>query len=111
LFAYQKKQQVGLFLKDLIPLAAIGRAYVWRAGEEQGAGSEEQRAKSKEQGEVRGSKSEVEQERLSGYPGWICQRQSGSDLAGRWQNVSNEGSQPCKKPANFRGGNDYWPAS
>jgi hypothetical protein len=32
LFAYQKKQQAGLFLKDLIPLAAIGRAYVWRAG-------------------------------------------------------------------------------
>jgi len=32
LFAYQTKQQVGLFLKDLIPLAAIGRAYVWRAG-------------------------------------------------------------------------------
>jgi hypothetical protein len=32
LFAYQTKQQVGLFLKDLIPLAAIGRAYVWRVG-------------------------------------------------------------------------------
>jgi len=32
LFAYQTKQQAGLFLKDLIPLAAIGRAYVWGAG-------------------------------------------------------------------------------
>src|SRR5207253_7401918 len=31
LFAYQTKQQAGFFLKDLIPLAAIGRAYVWRA--------------------------------------------------------------------------------
>src|SRR5439155_16969970 len=31
LFAYQTKQQAGFFLKDLVPLAAIGRAYVWRA--------------------------------------------------------------------------------
>jgi hypothetical protein len=32
LFACQKKQQARFFLKDLIPLAAIGRAYVWRSG-------------------------------------------------------------------------------
>jgi hypothetical protein len=31
-FAYQKKQQAEFFLKDLVPLPAIGRAYVWRAG-------------------------------------------------------------------------------
>ena len=30
-FAYQKRQQAGLFLKDLVPLTAIGSAYVWRA--------------------------------------------------------------------------------
>ena len=39
MFAYQTEQQPGFFWKDLIPLAAIGRAYarsqkseVWRAG-------------------------------------------------------------------------------
>jgi len=31
-FAYQTKQQAGFFLKDLVPLPAIGRAYVWRDG-------------------------------------------------------------------------------
>ncbi|PYK79586.1 MAG: hypothetical protein DME40_18505 [Verrucomicrobia bacterium] len=32
MFAYQTKQQARFFLKDLIPLAAIGRAYVWHDG-------------------------------------------------------------------------------
>jgi len=72
LFAYQTKQQVSLFLKDLIPLAAIGRAYVWRAGEQDNETTDnrttrqgkDQRAEGKALREcvlpeVRGRKSEI----------------------------------------------------
>jgi hypothetical protein len=31
-FAYLTNEQAGLSLKYLVPLAAIGRAYVWDAG-------------------------------------------------------------------------------
>jgi len=31
-FAYQTKQQAGFSLKYLVPLTAIGSAYVWRDG-------------------------------------------------------------------------------
>ena len=32
MFAYQTKQQAGFSLKYLVPLTAIGSAYVWRDG-------------------------------------------------------------------------------
>ncbi len=32
MFAYLTNEQAGLSLKYLVPLAAIGRAYVWDAG-------------------------------------------------------------------------------
>jgi hypothetical protein len=65
MFAYQKRQQTGLFLKDLIPLAAIGRAYVWSDREQDNETTDyrttsygkEQRAGGK-RGKVKGQRGE-----------------------------------------------------
>jgi hypothetical protein len=103
-FAYQTKQQAGLFLKDLVPLAAIGSAYAWRDGTSDRHAHALTRAHARIPHQI---DYEHEQEQEWNGTG-VCYRRASFriaqlDLAGSGlvAKLIKRGFATCEKPANF----------